>query len=170
MMPVRHAASVGHHRTWLALLLGFCVLTFRAGPCQAEAPVLKGVRIMKVLPHYLDKQGRHTLSPSLLERDAYQAVLRKDPSKRGGMRFDVLCGTLPPHPDLTLRIEVRGNKDRNSVILQREKALTPRDRFHRWQEVVLDESACREFGDLLAWRATLWRNGQQIAEQRSFLW
>ena len=33
-------------------------------------------KISKVLPHWLDLQGRHTLSPSLLERDAYQAKLR----------------------------------------------------------------------------------------------
>ena len=26
-------------------------------------------KISKVLPHWLDQQGRHTLSPSLLERD-----------------------------------------------------------------------------------------------------
>ena len=42
-----------------------------------------------MLPHYLDKEGRHTLSPSLYERDAYQAILRQNPEKRGGMRFDV---------------------------------------------------------------------------------
>ena len=46
-------------------------------------------RISKVLPHWLDLQGRHTLSPSLLERDAYQAKLRADRSLCSGIRFDV---------------------------------------------------------------------------------
>ena len=36
-------------------------------------------RILKVLPHLLDGKGHHTLSPSLLERDAYQAELRLHP-------------------------------------------------------------------------------------------
>ena len=46
-------------------------------------------RISKVLPHLLDKQGLHTLSPSLLERDAYQAQLRSNPDQCSGIRFDV---------------------------------------------------------------------------------
>jgi hypothetical protein len=146
-----------------------CALLMLWAAAGAEAATVT-VTIKKVLPHYLDKQGRHTLSPSLLERDAYQAVLRKDASKRGGLRFDILCGTLPPKTDLVLRVEVRGNKDRNSVILQREKPVTSKDRFHRWQEIVLDEASCKELGDLVAWRATLWQGSEQVAEQRSFLW
>lgn len=156
------------------LALAFCCLLLASLPGRAAEPVAADappeLHIKKVLPHYLDKQGRHTLSPSLLERDAYQALLRKDPSKRGGMRFDVLCGTLPHQFELTLRVEVRGNKDRTSVILKREKTLTSHDRFHRWQELVLDEAACRELGDLMAWRASLWRGDQMVAEQKSFLW
>ena len=59
---------------WAAFCLGV-----HAGPAK----------ILKVLPQYLDEEGRHALSPSLYERDAYQYFLRKNPSKRGGLRFDV---------------------------------------------------------------------------------
>ena len=48
-----------------------------------------GDRIVKVLPHYLDVHGKHAVSPSLFERDAYQAMLKANPDKRGGMQFDV---------------------------------------------------------------------------------
>ena len=44
-----------------------------ANAAHAEA------KISKVLPHWLDKKGRHTLSPSLFERDAYQAQLPRQP-------------------------------------------------------------------------------------------
>ncbi len=33
-------------------------------------------KVIKVLPHFLDQKGRHALSPSLYDRDAYQAHLR----------------------------------------------------------------------------------------------
>ena len=46
-------------------------------------------RVMKVLPQFLDTNGVHTLSPSLYERDAYQAYLREHPDKRSGIRFEV---------------------------------------------------------------------------------
>ena len=46
-------------------------------------------RVIKVLPHFLDLQGRAALSPSLYDRDAYQAVLRDHPEKRSGLRFDM---------------------------------------------------------------------------------
>ena len=46
-------------------------------------------KIIKVLPHLLDKKGRHTLSPSLYERDAYQAKLRTHPEDISALRFDV---------------------------------------------------------------------------------
>ncbi|GIT05994.1 MAG: hypothetical protein CM1200mP29_14050 [Verrucomicrobiota bacterium] len=56
--------------------------------CHRPTPRNPG-KISKVLPHWLDQQGRHTLSPSLLERDAYQAKLRADRSLCSGIRFDV---------------------------------------------------------------------------------
>src|SRR5438445_2693263 len=65
-------------------------------------------RLMKVLPHFLDVDGRHTVSPSLYDRDAYQAFLRNHPEQRSGVRFDVQWkahGTAGP---LKLRVELRG--------------------------------------------------------------
>lgn len=56
------------------------------------AGVLLGAegKVIKVLPHFVDFQGRHTLSPSLYERDAYQELLRNHPEKRAGLQFEVL--------------------------------------------------------------------------------
>src|SRR5262245_61570881 len=68
-------------------------------------------RINKVLPHYLDQEGRHTLAPSLFERDAYQARLRQNPSLRSAIRFDVNWKAVgAPHSNLKLRLELRSSK------------------------------------------------------------
>jgi hypothetical protein len=39
-----------------------------------------------------------------------------------------------------------------------------------WGRIALDKSTSDDIGTIVAWRATLWRNGTQIAEQQSFLW
>src|ERR1043166_1148456 len=85
------------------LILVFCIF------CVLAAQAATG-RVIKVLPHFLDQQGRHTVSPSLFDRDAYQAVLRQHPEQRSGMRFDIewrVKGT--PDSDLKLRLEARGS-------------------------------------------------------------
>ena len=46
-------------------------------------------RVVKVLPMYFDHKGRHMVSPSLYERDAYQAYLRSNPELKAGMLFSV---------------------------------------------------------------------------------
>ena len=69
---------------WFKLLP--VVLVLSASALGGEAAT---GRIIKVLPHLLDRDGRHTLSPSLYERDAYQAFLRKNPEQCSGLRFDV---------------------------------------------------------------------------------
>ena len=67
---------------WLKLLP---LLIFFSGLTpESEAASAK---IIKVLPHLLDRDGRHTLSPSLYERDAYQAILRAHPIQRSALRF-----------------------------------------------------------------------------------
>jgi hypothetical protein len=152
------------------LILWLLLAGVMAAPARDVAVAPVPPRIVKVLPHLLDKKGRHTLAPSLLERDAYQAVLRKDPSKQGGIRFDVQCRGLRVDPGLTLRIEARGTKDRRATSLTLEKTLEGRDRTHAWQALSVLGDQHDTFGQLVAWRASLWSGGKQVAEQKSFLW
>ena len=46
-------------------------------------------RVIKVLPHFMDQEGRHANTPSLFERDAYQAWLRTNPEEQSGIRYDI---------------------------------------------------------------------------------
>lgn len=137
---------------------------------STPAPALKGLTIRKVLVHLLDTNGVHTLHPSLLERDAYQGVLRKDASLRGGMQFDILVSALPPDASLVLRVEARGMRLAKPTHLRLEETLTNQARFRRWRKLSVRGSDYTDFGEMSAWRATLWHGTELVAEQKSFLW
>lgn len=125
-------------------------------------------RIAKVLPHYLDLKGRHALRPSLYERDAYQAELRKNPAKCSGLRFDIQWkGRGLKNPQL--RVEARGYKDGQNTQASGEGPAR-KQLLDSWSSVTLTGDDFRRLGTLVAWRATLWSDGVQVGEQRSFLW
>src|SRR5690242_21775773 len=129
-------------------------------------------RVIKVLPHFLDQNGRAALSPSLYDRDAYQVVLREHPEKRSGIRFDMQWKTKgPAWSDLKLRVELRGVAQGNlpkQMVLERELAAT--GLFSRWTSMTLKGEEYKTLGEVTAWRVTLWEGEQQLSEQRSFLW
>ncbi len=128
-------------------------------------------RVLKVLPHYLDLEGRHTLSPSLYERDAYQAILRRSPEKCSGIRFDVEWKAKGyPTDKLKLKVEIRANKDKDTKTIVLEKPVQPKGWFEYWAAITWDGDGFKTAGNMSAWRVTLWDGEQQIAEQRSFLW
>jgi len=128
-----------------------------------------GARIIKVLPHLLDRDGRHTLSPSLYERDAYQSFLRKNPDKCAGLRFDVQWkAKATDWSQLKLQVEIRGSKEAKPFLL--EQTVQRNHWYNRWSSLLLDSESYRKAGEVIAWRATLWEGDQLIAEQKSFLW
>jgi hypothetical protein len=131
-------------------------------------------RVVKVLPHYLDLKGRHSLSPSLYDRDAYQAQLRQHPEQRSGLRFDVLWrGRAPGGTPLTLRAELRGTAKGNlptQTTIETEVKVGKSGSTSRWAKLTLAGEDYKEFGDVTAWRVTLWNGDQLVAEQKSFLW
>ena len=135
------------------------------------APAATTGRVAKVLPHFLDLKGRHALSPSLYDRDAYQAQLRQHPEQRSGISFDVFwkaktaSGAL-----LKLRVELRGIAQ---GALPRQKTLESEvksGRLSRWTSLTLRGDDYKDFGDVTAWRVTLWEGEQLVGEQKSFLW
>lgn len=126
-------------------------------------------RIVKVLPQFVDQQGRIALNPSLYERDAYQVYLRQNPDKRSAIRFSVQWASKDTR-HLTLKVEMRGNRGRLGTSARIEAPVKFRGLFTSWAKVSLDGDAAKEFGDLSAWRATLWDGDRMVAEQKSFLW
>jgi len=123
-------------------------------------------RISKVLPHWLDLQGRHTLSPSLLERDAYQAKLLADRSLCSGIRFDIKWAN-KNNGNVKLQLELRVTDEAKPIVL--EQPIKP-SRRGGWDAVTLDGDAFKAIGKIIAWRVRLLDGDIELAERRSFLW
>ena len=151
-------------RLLLSLLLLGSLSTAFAGAAAAG-------RVVKVLPFFLDVQGHGALSPSLYDRDAYQASLRRHPDQRSAIRFDVLWkASNAGGANLRLRVELRGlgqkGMPRQATL---EQPVTPHF-FRHWNSLTLGGSDYKDFGELVAWRVTLWSGEQCLGEQKSFLW
>ena len=129
-------------------------------------------RVIKILPLYLDLKGRQSLSPSLYERDAYQAELRQHPEKQSGIRFDVQWKAKnAAHAQLRLRLELRGAKtDASPSRTTLELPVQQTGVFSHWTGMTLSGGDFRQFGELVAWRVTLWDGDALLGEQKSFLW
>jgi hypothetical protein len=155
------------------LVLGSLAAAFAPRQSEAAATVTNAAsgRIVKVLPMLLDRAGRDALSPSLFERDAYQAFLRQHTNNIAAIRIDVLwkashAGSEP----LKLRAELRGvgegGMPRQTTL---ETNVTPKF-FRSWTPLKLAGKDLKYFGELVAWRVTLWDGDRMIGEQKSFLW
>ena len=127
--------------------------------------------VFKVLPQYLDDKGRESLSPSLYDRDAYQADLRQHPAKRSAIRFAVQWKISRSKSDarklsVELRGPARGDVPNETTIELKLK----QHAFSHWDYAVLPAEQYKAFGDVTAWRVTLWDGDQKLDEQKSFLW
>lgn len=127
--------------------------------------------IVKVLPLLMDTNGAVALSPSLFDRDAYQAFLRRHTNDVSGIRCDVCWKARKARGlMLTLRVELRGigagGRPTEAVL---EESVTPK-LFHHWKSLTLAGAGYKKLGALAAWRATLWNGKEKLGEQQSFLW
>ncbi len=127
--------------------------------------------IVKVLPLFLNLKGQDALSPSLYDRDAYQVYLRAHTNQVSAIRFDVLWSTSHANStNLTLRLELRGigpgGVPRQTTF---EQAVTPHY-FRHWTSMLLADEDLKNFGQVVAWHATLWSDKTLLSEQKSFLW
>jgi len=147
----------------IAVALAFAVTA--AGAADATG------RVIKVLPQYVDKSGRVALSPSLFERDAYQAHLRDRPSECAGLRFSIQWKARNVSgPGLKLRTELITTRHPKSTPLIIETPVKARSGWSRWTNQSLMGDAFREAGELIAWRVSLWAGDKLLAERKSFLW
>jgi hypothetical protein len=148
---------------WLALVAWLAV----AGSASAVTG-----RVIKVLPQFLDLKGRNSLTPSLYERDLYQAHLLRYTNECSGMRFNVEWKAKgQAAAQLKIQVELRGVAHGDfpkQLVL--EKPVQPGGWFSHWAVFNLAGEAYKEFGQVTAWRVTLWEGSRQLGEQKSFLW
>ncbi len=158
---------------WRTLLILACILSWGGRDLSAAEPKIK-----KVLMQLLDSHGRNAIHPSLFDRDAYQAYLRKHPKEQAGLRFDVDWNADSKYSEgLTLRIELRGlrapgdrGKSQDFKTLVLEAPVKRRHWFGTWSSIKLEGDRFKSFGEVVAWRTSLWDGNQMVTEQRSFLW
>lgn len=128
----------------------------------------ESAKVLKVLPQFLDRQGRTSKSPSLFDRDAYQVQLRDTPANCTGIQFAVNWKGRG-YDELKLRVEAKGGSPREPKLLVLEEPVHPKF-FSQWAKLKLDGERYKTLGQLVSWRATLWHGTNQVAEQKSFLW
>ena len=128
------------------------------------------VKILKVLPLHLDLQGRHAISPSLFDRDAYQSQLKKNPAQRSALKVEVQWKAPKNSGEAEIRVELRGSSPSGTETVTLTETARPTGVFSKWKSVKLEGDAFKKFGELLAWRVTVFQGGQPVAEQKSFLW
>jgi hypothetical protein len=145
------------------LLLGFLFLTPFLWAGEGK--------IIKVLPQFIDQKGRAELSPSLYERDAYQFSLRKNPSHQAGLRLAIQWKAKDVDwTKLKVRAELRGlTNDTIRTITLEEPVQKPR-LFGNWTYPKIDGATFHSFGELVAWRVSLWEGDHSLGELKSFLW
>ena len=150
------------------LLIGLLLLGTLAAAFAGDA--VKG-HVVKVLPFFLDLKGRKALSPSLYDRDAYQAYLLRHADQRSALRFDVLWkASDSDNASLKLRVELRGVGEGGMPCQATlEQTVTPHF-FRHWNSLTLEGKDYKNFGELVAWRVTLWSGDRMLGEQKSFLW
>ena len=148
-------------RTWITVLLFLC-------GCASSGPA-SSTEIIKVLPQFLDLEGRSSISPSLYDRDAYQAKLRKDSKERSALRFLIQWRAKATTP-LKLRVEMRGGKGKQGTEATLESSSAHLAGFSKWTQLTLSGEDYKKFGELIAWRATLWEGDKLLSEKKSFLW
>jgi hypothetical protein len=151
-------------RRTFATLLSFLLFASAAGASEG--------RILKVLPQFLDLKGRTSLTPSLYDRDAYQAQLRKKPAERSGLVFQIEWkADVPATQPLKLKVEIRGVAEGN---LPKQTTLELDVRQHHswshWAHIDLKGTDYKAIGEVTSWRVTLWDGTQLLGEQKSFLW
>lgn len=138
--------------------------------CQMTLPAFaESGEVVKVLPHFLDLKGRPAVAPSLFERDAYQVELRRDAKKRSGLRVDIQWRA-KEYQELLLKVELRGMLGNKATANVQELKVKPPRWFSRWAKFYLTGEKYNTFGELSAWRVTLWDGAHLVSEQTSFLW
>ena len=107
-------------------------------------------RIIRGLPQFLDLKGRNAISPSLYDRDAYQAALRQHPEKRSGLRFATQWKTKGvAWGELKVIVEMRGvaaaNLPEELVI---ERTVHPGRWFTTWTNVDVTGEQYKALGEI----------------------
>jgi hypothetical protein len=166
---------LGYRSVMLRLRVIVCSVLFLsavAGHVRADSnPNVITGSVIKVLPLLMDTNDEVAPSPSLFDRDAYQAYLLDHTNQISGVRFEICWKARHARgASLKLRVELRGVAASGlPTQTALEQTIMPKW-FHRWTSLTLNGPGYKNFGKVAAWRTTLWSGNQLLGEQQSFLW
>jgi hypothetical protein len=69
-----------------------------------------------------------------------------------------------------LRAELRGLVTNVIETVTLEAPVKKSGLFDNWAEFNINGDQYKKFGELVAWRVTLWEGDRQVSQQQSFLW
>ena len=149
--------------SFVSILVALNLISLSASSSEA--------RVVKVLPTLLDRNGKNSLSPSLYERDAYQAILRKSKELVSALRFDVQWkAPTATSKTVTLRLELRATAHSDSAPLVFDQEVHVKKHGTRWSRMILDKETYSKVGQVVAWKISIIDQGKPIAQRTSFLW
>jgi hypothetical protein len=156
---------------YFAAMRRFCFLLTLVCLILARTVSAADGKVLKTLPQFLDTKGRASLAPSLYERDAYQARLRKHPAERAALRLAVQWKAREVDwKQMKLRAELRGVLGNSMHTTTLEIPVRKNGFFSNWSEFKIQGEDFQKFGELVAWRVTLWEGDRQLGSQQSFMW
>ena len=152
----------------MRLLVFIFAVCFGLGSA-AESSHAKAIKVFRFL---VDAEGRHALSPSLLDRDAYQAHLREHPTKVSGLRFVIQWRRRSESPTRpSIRIEVRhGNGNTIGEFSKTAPIKVRKTRRSQWHRITISGEEYARLGKVIAWRVSLWDGETMLTQEESFLW
>jgi len=156
-------------RIVLTFLLTGCLMA--VSPAE-EVSLQKGYKIAKVNVEFLDEQGDETSAfGDLVEKARYQRKLERS-NKYIAIRYHILWrAPSTPTPDLAVKLEARGmDKTGRETTETLTKSYPQKDHFSGWAVLDIRGDALKNFGKPMAWKATILRGGQPMAERKSFTW
>lgn len=146
------------------------LLVFLFAVCLALSAEASRAKAIKVFRFLVDAEGRHALSPSLLDRDAYQAHLREHPAKISGLRF-VIRWKRQSKAQPSIRVEVRhGNGNTIGEFSKIAPVKVRKTRRSQWHQITISGGEYARLGKVIAWRVSLWDGETMLAQEESFLW
>ena len=143
----------------------------------SEDPVVsseKGYKVIKVNHEWIDSEGHtHAEIADFPAKAKYQKTL-DDTGKHSGIRFHIHWTTPSARlPHFAVKLEVQGYDAKTQrETLETLLATYPKNpRFKSgWSRLDIKRDTLERLGDLMAWKVTLFQNGQFVAERKSFTW
>lgn len=153
------------------LQMSLAGLILAAASCAAQQRVQGFTRIEDYHLQEVEKWGGSSIDPMAeFERKhlLFGAVTQEDVRGRVGQYYTFIWKARPGPGPVTLRFDFRRTGTGEELHRIEQEVLEVRAKNRTTVRVIGDDY--RAQGRVVAWRASLWRDGQELDSRRSFLW